>query len=134
MKITLDGYTLGVIYTASRDELKFSMISVSDDPCTAIDTVIDATKYFTANIEYLYKNDRKMIYIAANADTSISQYNKSTVLYFILDPSASTESNSSYVQDLANAGVRAAFSGWEILMRTIPLNLSLKDLGFTSYM
>ncbi|MBO5522210.1 MAG: Ig domain-containing protein [Roseburia sp.] len=124
-----DGYTYteGIVHELQTDKLCFIYSSESADSNSAITMYVDNN---VASPQYTIVFTNYYLAATAEATFDASQYSKNDTVYFELLSGVGL--NEADIQKVANAELKVAFSGWELLLYQ-KLGFRLKDIGFTEY-
>lgn len=126
---TTGNFTTGIIYEKSTDSLNFMFVGES-----TADTIFEMTIGSPDNSSPL---NVSMLWIAgsygfkATSTISPSAFYKEAECYFMFTENVTPLSEGD-IQSLCDSMLKAAFVGWEHLMKK-STGLMMKDIGFTSY-
>lgn len=127
-----DGGTFeyGIVYEKNTNKLEFISSVDSSGAKSVISMYIEAKSSGKVSPEYIIVFDYYDAYCKADASFNAASYSENDTVYFkVEDSNGLSDAN---IQKLANSALRAAFSGWNLLL-VEETGLRLSDIGFTSY-
>ena len=124
-------FTSAIIYEKATDQYLF-MMSVEDGrSVSVVQMTVNVLKSGHVQPEYVFVYENAGIAFQTKALIPVGTYTGNDDIYFdVINTTGSL--SSSQMQTLSNQALKAAFSGWELLLYDY-VGISLKDLGFTSY-
>ncbi len=124
-------FTSAIIYEKATDQYLF-MMSVEDGrSVSVVQMTVNVLKSGHVQPEYVFVYENAGIAFQTKALIPVGTYTGNDDIYFDVIKTTGSLS-SSQMQTLSNQALKAAFSGWELLLYDY-VGISLKDLGFTSY-
>lgn len=125
------GTSYGIVYESLYDRFLFIESMDTDLAQSTVTMYLYLDNNGIVSPEYILVYHDINLGCQATANVNIKNYNSDQIVHFDLINSAGglTESD---IQEVANAGLKSAFSGWELLLQLYP-KMSLSDIGFTSY-
>ena len=123
-------YEYGIVYEKSTDKLEFISSVDASGAESVINMYIEAGNSGKVSPEYIIVFDYYDAYCKAYTSFNAASYTKNDTVYFNVENANGL--SATYIQKLANADLRLAFSGWNVLLIQ-ETGLQLCDIGFTSY-
>ena len=118
-----------ISYLEDEAQFKFYQQSYSNDKKTStISMRIEENGSQTVTVNYSFD----ALKIHASATFAVEHYTDDGTEYF--EQTSSSMFSNSEIQDMCNSTLKAAFSGWKIiLIKNFGFDLTMGDMGFTSY-